>query len=100
MKAIEPKSKEKCFHYNQDGHWKRNCKKYLDELKQNKKQGKSNLLVRETCLVENDFSSWIIDSGASNHVCVSLKMLDSSRDLKKSFHDESWQWGKSFKDSN
>ena len=37
----------------------------------------------ETCLVENDFSSWIIDSGASNHVCVSLQMLESSRDLEE-----------------
>ena len=47
-----PKPKGKCFHCNQDGHWKRNYKKYLDELKKNK-QGKSDLL--ETCLVENDF---------------------------------------------
>ncbi|WKA05320.1 hypothetical protein VitviT2T_023294 [Vitis vinifera] len=37
-KAVEPKPKGKCFHCNQDGHWKRNCKKYLDELKQKKKQ--------------------------------------------------------------
>ncbi|WJZ84548.1 hypothetical protein VitviT2T_004148 [Vitis vinifera] len=37
-KAVAPKPKGKCFHCNQDGHWKRNCKKYLDELKQKKKQ--------------------------------------------------------------
>jgi hypothetical protein len=82
-KTAEPKPKGKCFHCDQDGHWKRNCKKYLDELKKKKKQGKSDLLVMETCLVENDFSSWIIDSGASNHVCVSLQMLESSRDLEE-----------------
>ncbi|RVW76960.1 Retrovirus-related Pol polyprotein from transposon TNT 1-94 [Vitis vinifera] len=58
-KAVEPKPKGKCFHCNQDGHWKRNCKKYLDELKQKKKQG------------------------ASNHVCISLKMLESSKDLEE-----------------
>ncbi|XP_075483334.1 uncharacterized protein LOC142523429 [Primulina tabacum] len=37
-KGVEPKPKGKCFHCNVDGHWKRNCKKYLDELKQKKKQ--------------------------------------------------------------
>ncbi|RVX04672.1 Copia protein [Vitis vinifera] len=58
-KVVEPKPKGKCFHCNQDGHWKRNCKKYLDELKQKKKQG------------------------ASNHVCISLKMLESSKDLEE-----------------
>ncbi|RVW45213.1 Retrovirus-related Pol polyprotein from transposon TNT 1-94 [Vitis vinifera] len=58
-KAVEPKPKKKCFHCNQDDHWKRNCKKYLDELKQKKKQG------------------------ASNHVCISLKMLESSKDLEE-----------------
>ncbi|XP_073128992.1 uncharacterized protein [Henckelia pumila] len=36
-KGVEPKPKGKCFHCNVDGHWKRNCKKYLDELKQKKK---------------------------------------------------------------
>ncbi|KAL6327213.1 hypothetical protein AAG906_015252 [Vitis piasezkii] len=82
-KVVEPKPKGKCFHCNQDGHWKRNCKTYLDELKQKKKQGKLDLLVMETCLVENDFSSWIIDSRASNHVCISLKMLESFKDLEE-----------------
>ena len=82
-KVVESKPKGKCFHYIQDGHWKRNCKKYLDELKQKKKQGKLDLLVVETCLVESDFSSWIVNLGASNHVCISLKMLDSARDLEE-----------------
>ena len=41
----------------------------------------------ETCLVENDFSTWIVHLGASNHVCTSLQMLETSRDLKEgSFH--------------
>ncbi|KAL6321991.1 hypothetical protein AAG906_035911 [Vitis piasezkii] len=43
-KAVEPKPKGKCFHCNQDGHWKRN---------------------------------------SSNHVCISLKMLESSKDLEE-----------------
>ena len=74
------KPKGTCFHCGIDGHWKRNCKKYLQELKE-KKKGKYDLLVLEACLVEDDLSSWIVDSGVTNHVCSSLQMLSSFREL-------------------
>ena len=45
------------------------------------KKGKYDLLVSEACLVEDDLSPWIVDSGATNHVCSSLQMLSSSREL-------------------
>ena len=44
-------------------------------------RGKYDLLVSKTCLVEDDLSPWIVDSGATNHVCSSLQMLSSSREL-------------------
>ena len=62
-------------------YWKRNCTKYLFELK-NKKKGKYDLLVLEACLVEDDTSTWIVDSGATNHICSSLQTLSSSTPLK------------------
>ncbi|EXC14254.1 hypothetical protein L484_021752 [Morus notabilis] len=82
-KAKSPiqKPKGKCFHCNGEGHWKRNCHKYLEELKKKKEQGKSDLLVLETCLVEGDTSAWIIDSGATNHVYFSLQSLSSYTEL-------------------
>ena len=46
-----------------------------------KKKGKYDILVSEACLVEDDLSPWIVDSGATNHVCSSLQMLTSSREL-------------------
>ena len=76
----DKKPKGKCFHCGVEGHWKRKCNKYLSELK-DKKKGKYYLLVSEASLVEDDLSPWIVDSGATNHVCSSLQMLSSSREL-------------------
>ncbi|XP_073136039.1 uncharacterized protein [Henckelia pumila] len=33
-KKAEKKPKGKCFHFGVDGHWKRNCPRYLAELKE------------------------------------------------------------------
>ena len=76
----DKKPRGKCFHCGVEGHWKRNCDKYLSELK-DKKKGKYDLLVSKAYLVEDDLSPWIVDSGATNHVCSSLQMLSSSREL-------------------
>ena len=75
--------KGKYFHYNNNGHWKRNCPAYLMSLK-NKKDGTpfkdmSDLLIIETNIMISFTSSWIIDSGSSTHLCTSAQDLEDSR---------------------
>ena len=67
----DKKPKGKCFHCEVEGHCKRNYNKYLSVLKDENK-GKYDLLVSEAYLVEDDLLPWVVDLGATNHVCSSL----------------------------
>ncbi|KAL8116072.1 hypothetical protein AgCh_022529 [Apium graveolens] len=67
-KAEDPKSKVVCFHCNKVGHWKRNCKVYLAELK--KKKGS------ETTASDSD-------TAYGSDICNSLQGLRRSRTLKE-----------------
>ena len=69
-RKVQNADKGKCFHGNENRHWKRNCLKYLTEKKAEKaQQGNYDLLVVEICLVEYDNSTCILDSRATNHIC-------------------------------
>ena len=71
------KIKRKCFFCGEKRHWKSNCPK-----SQNKKeQGNVNYL--ETCFLVDSTDSWIVDSGATNHVCYSLWGFLERRMLNK-----------------
>ncbi|KAK0580852.1 hypothetical protein LWI29_007090 [Acer saccharum] len=71
------KIKGKCFLCGEKGHWKRNCPK-----SQNKKE-EGNVNYLETCFLADSPDSWIIDSGATNHVCYSLQGFQERRKLSK-----------------
>ncbi|XP_015381952.2 uncharacterized protein LOC107175103 [Citrus sinensis] len=46
-KANKPNDKGKCFHCGKDGHWKRNCKAYLNSLKVKPKENPSEGSVKK-----------------------------------------------------
>ena len=71
------KLKGKCFKCGQKGHWKKNCTMVK------KKPSMGDLNVVETYLVENYNDKWIIDSGATNHVCFSLQWFKHSSPFNK-----------------
>ena len=61
-----------CFFCKEKGHWKRNCKKYLDSLK-NKKQGKTLMKnVFMISLTVIDSSMWVLDIDSSLNICNTL----------------------------
>jgi hypothetical protein len=87
-KAPKPKSgpseSDKCHHCNELGHWKRNCKKYLEELKTKKtfKASSSGIYVIEVNVTTYSSNSWVLDTGCGAHICTNMQGLSKSKDLK------------------
>ncbi|KAK9208921.1 hypothetical protein WN944_001282 [Citrus x changshan-huyou] len=83
-KANKPNDKGKCFHCGKDGHWKRNCIAYLSSLKVKPKENPSEgMLIIETNISIIHSTSWILDSAATTHICMSMQDLKRSRRLKQ-----------------
>ena len=86
-KAEDPKSKVVCFHCNKVGHWKRNCKVYLAELK--KKKGSetatsdSGMFIIEVNMSLNQISTWVLDTACGSHICNLLQGPRRSRTLEE-----------------
>ena len=76
-RKVDPK-KVKCFHCGKKGHFKKDCRDFLALQKQ---KGNFNVLYLEGCLVEESKDNWVIDSGATNHVCISLQGFKVTRSL-------------------
>ncbi|XP_073152236.1 uncharacterized protein [Henckelia pumila] len=79
---IDGKTKGKCFHCGEKSHWKRNCQGYLAS----KQQGGGELSFIESCLVVDSTNTWIVDSGATNHICNLLHGFQVTKELNEGEH--------------
>ena len=80
-----PKPETECFYCKGEGHWKRNCPKYLADLKNGniKKKGISDIHVIDVYLTSTRSSAWVFDTGSVAHICNSKQVLQNKRKLAK-----------------
>ena len=65
-----------CFHCGAQGHWRRDCPKYLRE-----NPSTSGIYVIEVNYAYT--TSWVLDSGCGSHLCNNLQGLKGVRQLPK-----------------
>ena len=72
-----------CFHCKEPGHWKRNCKLYLDECKKKKSSETTTSGIYVIDINLSISTSWVLDTGCGSHICTNVQGLKRSRKLKK-----------------
>ncbi|KAG8633862.1 hypothetical protein MANES_18G141045v8 [Manihot esculenta] len=65
------------------GHWKRNCKLYLDECKKKKSSETTTSGIYVIDINLSISTSWVLDTGCGSHICTNVQGLKRSRKLKR-----------------
>src|SRR5215216_1867412 len=79
-----PKPETECFYRKGNGHWKRNCPKYLVDKKDGKvNKGIFDIHVIDVYLTNTRSSTWVFDTGLVAHICNSKQELRIKRRLAK-----------------
>src|SRR5215216_1506710 len=79
-----PKPETECFYYKGNGHWKRNCPKYLAD----KKDGKVNNGIFDIQIIDVYFTSvhsnpWVFDTDSVGKISNSKRELQNEQRLVK-----------------
>ena len=69
------------FHYDVNEHWKRNCKKYLNEKAQKMHGDALGIYMRATYLYYRDSLSWLLDT---SHIYNDWNRMTGKQKLRKS----------------
>ena len=72
-----------CFYCKGNGHWKRNCPKYLADKKAGNTKGICDIHVIDVYLTRSRSSTWVFDTGSVANICNSKQGLRIKRRLAK-----------------
>jgi hypothetical protein len=83
-----PSADEECFHCKGKGHWKRNCKLYLESLKKDGGKGTTVahtlvVYITDIFLTNSYINSWVFDIGSVAHICNTMQGMIRSRSVGK-----------------
>ena len=67
----KPPKEGACHFCNELGHWKRNCKLYLEDLKK-KGNSASSLGIHVIEVNLSACESWALDTGLGSHICKNV----------------------------
>jgi transposase InsO family protein len=82
-KAIKKAAADECHYCGDKGHWMRNCKKYLEDVKKGTVASASGINVIEVNVTTRCSASWVLDTGCGTHICSNVQGLQRSRTLAR-----------------
>ena len=87
-KVKETSSKGTCFHCGKEGHWKRNCKAYMESKRKVACDAltPSGIYVIEVNTVSYG-NLWVLDTGCGSHICTDMQGRRDNKKLTKGESD-------------